>query len=160
MASWTRTKNTLSYKLQCYIRISLRKNNNTHENVIIFLVCLIWQISCRDVTHLLSRSVILMNERGSLHHFQPKVVCQNFSDYGWLNTEKFILLKDSDIQNFLEKEENQNAQRKTEGYILSGFGKGISCGYNNFIAFLWDLTQCSPSRQHATFDLLMSSRYV
>lgn len=101
-----------------------------------------------------------MNERGSLHHFQLKVVCQNFSDYGWLNTEKFILLKDSDIQNFLEKEENQNAQRKTEGYILSGFGKGISCSYNNFIAFLWDLTQCSPSRQHATFDLLMSSRYV
>ena len=53
-----------------------------------------------------------MNERGSLHHFQPKVVCQNFSDYGWLNSEKFILLKDSDIQNFLEKEETKMLKEK------------------------------------------------
>ena len=36
------------------------------------------------------------------------------------------MLTDSDIQTFLEGEENQIIERKTESYVLSGFGNGIS----------------------------------
>ena len=41
-------------------------------------------------------------------------------------TPKNLLLTDSDIQTFLEGEENQIIERKTESYVLSGFGNGIS----------------------------------
>ena len=43
-----------------------------------------------------------MKERRSLHH-----------------------LADSDVQTFLEREENQNADRKTEKYVFGDFGDGI-----------------------------------
>ena len=47
----------------------------------------------------------------------------------WLrNTEKSVSLTDNDVQTFLEGEENQNAKRKTESHVFSGFGNGISCG--------------------------------
>ena len=35
---------------------------------------------------------------------------------------------DSDVQTFIEGEENQPTKRKTESYVLSGFGYGISRG--------------------------------
>ena len=41
-------------------------------------------------------------------------------------TKKSVLLTGSDIQTFLEGEENQIIERKTESYVLSGFGNGIS----------------------------------
>ena len=43
-----------------------------------------------------------MKERRSLHH-----------------------LADSDVQTFLEREEKQNAERKTEKYVFGDFGDGI-----------------------------------
>ena len=37
-------------------------------------------------------------------------------------------LRDNDVQTFLGEDENQNTERKTESYIFSGFGNGISRG--------------------------------
>ena len=44
------------------------------------------------------------------------------------NTEKSVSPTDSDVHTFLEGEENQNMNRKTESYAFSGFGNGISRG--------------------------------
>ena len=54
----------------------------------------------------------------------------NFRINGCLDTEKFVSLtaSDSDVQTFLGGEENQNTERKTESYVFSGFGNGISRG--------------------------------
>ena len=40
--------------------------------------------------------------------------------------KKSVLLTESDVQTFLEGEENQNTERKTESYVFSDFGNGIS----------------------------------
>ena len=51
-----------------------------------------------------------------------------FSYSGSCNTEKSVSLTGSDVQTFLEGKENQNTERKTESYVFSGFGDGISRG--------------------------------
>ena len=40
--------------------------------------------------------------------------------------EKSVSLTDSDVQTYLEGKENQNTKRKTESYVFSSFGNGIS----------------------------------
>ena len=58
-------------------------------------------------------SVRLMNEQQSLHHSISAVVFFGiFSDYGYLNTEKFAPLSDIDVQTLIEGKENQNTLRK------------------------------------------------
>ena len=48
-------------------------------------------------------------------------------NYGCYKTEISVLtLTDSEVQTFLEREENQNTKWKTESYVFSGFGNGIS----------------------------------
>ena len=42
--------------------------------------------------------------------------------------KKTVLLTDSKVQTFLEGEENQFTERKTESYLFSGFGVTISFG--------------------------------
>ena len=44
------------------------------------------------------------------------------------NTEKSLLLTESDVQTFLEGEENQNMTRKSKSYVFGGFGFGIYRG--------------------------------
>ena len=44
------------------------------------------------------------------------------------NTEKSVSLADSDVQTFVKGKENQNTKRKTESYVINGFGNGISRG--------------------------------
>ena len=51
-----------------------------------------------------------MNERQRLHHSQSEVVF--IFDYGRYKNEKFVSLTDSDVQTFLEGEENQNTKKK------------------------------------------------
>ena len=46
-----------------------------------------------------------------------------------LNTEKSVSLTDNDVQTFLEGEENKMRKEKTESHVFSGFGNGISCGW-------------------------------
>ena len=41
-------------------------------------------------------------------------------------TENFVPLSVRDVQTYLERGENQNTKRKTESYVSSGFGNGIS----------------------------------
>ena len=45
------------------------------------------------------------------------------------NTEKSVSLTNSDVQTFLEGKENQYTKRKTEMYVVSGFGNSISRGW-------------------------------
>ena len=42
--------------------------------------------------------------------------------------KKSVSLTDSEVQIFLEGEENQYTKRKTESYSFSGFGVSISLG--------------------------------
>ena len=42
--------------------------------------------------------------------------------------KKSVSLTDSEVQTFLEREENQYTRRKTESYVFSGFGVSISLG--------------------------------
>ena len=42
--------------------------------------------------------------------------------------KKSVLLTDSDIQTFLDGEENQYTKGKTESYVYSGFGVSIFFG--------------------------------
>ena len=37
-------------------------------------------------------------------------------------------LTDSEVQTFLEREENQYTKRKTESYVFCGFGVSVSLG--------------------------------
>ena len=55
---------------------------------------------------------------GAFNILNPKSFVGIFSDYGYQNTEKSVLLTESDVQTFLEGEENQNTERKTESYNL------------------------------------------
>ena len=43
--------------------------------------------------------------------------------------KKSVSLTDNEVQTFLEGEENQYTKRKTESYVFSGFGVGISFGW-------------------------------
>ena len=61
----------------------------------------------------------------------PRSFVRIFSDYFCLKSEIFVsTLTESDVQTFLEREENQKekTKRKTESYVFSGFGNGISRG--------------------------------
>ena len=75
-----------------------------------------------------------MNARQSLHDSQYKLFVGASSNYGGLNTKKYQLLEDSEVQTFLEREENQYTKRKTESYVFSGFGVSISLDWE------WKLT--------------------
>ena len=43
--------------------------------------------------------------------------------------KKSVSLTDSEVQTFLEREENQYTRRKTESYVFSGFGVSISISW-------------------------------
>ena len=58
----------------------------------------------------------------------PRSFVRIFSHSGSCNTEKSVSLTGSDVQTFLEGKESQNTERKTESYVFSGFGDGISRG--------------------------------
>ena len=108
----------LSCKPRCYARISSPEKTNvtTHvQNTIFFHVCLISPIGCRHVTRLSRHSVGLTNERQSLNHSPQSI-----------HTMKNPFRLQSGVQTFLEGEENQNTKIKTERYVFSCFGDGIS----------------------------------
>ena len=69
-----------------------------------------------------------MNNK-ALTILNPRSFLGIFSDYGCSKTEKSVSFTDTDVQTFLEWEENQSTKRKTESYVFSGFGNGISRGW-------------------------------
>ena len=69
-----------------------------------------------------------MNNK-ALTILNPRSFVGIFSDYGCSKTEKSVSFTDTDVQTFLEWEENQSTKRKTESYVFSGFGNGISRGW-------------------------------
>ena len=88
---------------------ALKKAVATHvkEYLILFPTCV-------DIAN---HSVRLLNER--------QVDCRRFLEIWRLNTKKSVWLTDSEIQTYLEGE-NQCTKRKTESYVFSGFGVSIS----------------------------------
>ena len=91
---------------------------------IFFHVCLISLISCWHVTHLSHHSVRF--ERQSLHDSQFKVLCRDF--LRWWRLEHWKIRIAHRQWTLQESEENQYTKRKTQSYIFSGFGYGISRG--------------------------------
>ena len=67
-------------------------------------------------------------------------------------TQKSVSLTDSEVQTFLEGEENQYIKRKTESYLFSGFGGSISLGwewkstYGRFWPFTWKTSSVSKDK--------------
>ena len=80
------------------------------------------------VTRLSHHSITLMNKQERLHHFQSEVVRWNFL-WLWLLKHWKNCIAHSDVQTFLEGEENQYTKTKTESYVFGDFGNGISRGW-------------------------------
>ena len=70
-----------------------------------------------------------MNERQSFHDSQYKLFVGAFSNYGGYNTKKSVSLTDREVRTFLKGDGNQYTKRTTESYLFSGFGVGISLGW-------------------------------
>ena len=87
---------------------ALRKAVTTHEKKQrIFHVCLISPISCwTSLAFRATRSGWWRNGEVSTI-FNPRSLVGIFSDNGCLNTKKFVSLRDSDVQTFLEGEEDK-----------------------------------------------------
>ena len=117
-----------------YKRISSpeKSRNNTREKIRYFFTCVWYCQSAADTSHAFraTRSGWWMNGK-AFTILNPRWFFRIFSDYFCLKTEIFVsTLTDSDVQTFLEREENQKkTKRKTESYVLSGFGNGISRGW-------------------------------
>ena len=120
--------NFLSCKLRCYTRIFSpeKRRINTREKIF-FHLCLTSPISCWYVTRLLRHSVRLINERRNPSSISIQGRLSEFFRIMAAKTlEKSVSLTDSDVQTYLEGEENQNTERKNESYVFSGFGNGLS----------------------------------
>ena len=81
-----------------------------------------------------------MNERQSFHHSQSKVFCRNFLGLWQLIYWKIHVIYRRRIA-FLRGKENQYTKKKTESYVSSGFGNGISRGWEQKDRQLEDLPQ-------------------
>ena len=108
-------------------------------------MCLISPISFWHVTRLSHHLARLMNERESPNHSQSKIVWMNEQESPHHSQSKNVcrnllrlrVLKHWDIciaywqwrSDFPKEEENQNTERKTKSYVLSGFGNGICRGW-------------------------------
>ena len=102
----------LSYKLQCYARIFSPEKSRADTSLAFRATRSCWWINKKDFTI-----------------FNPRSFVGIFSNYGCWNTEKTVSPTDSDVQTFLEGEENQYTKTKTESYVFGGFGNGISRGW-------------------------------
>ena len=109
---------------------ALRKAVTTHvKEYDIFHVCWISPISCWHVTRLSRHSVRLMNERRSLHHSQSKIVCRIFFGLWQLKHWKIRIAYRQWRSNFPRRGRKPKYGKKTESWVLSGFGNGVSRGW-------------------------------
>ena len=129
--NWFTVYYHLSDKLQCYTGISgLEKSrNNTRENIRYFFTCV--DIANQLLTHHSPLAPLGQVDEWTAKpsRFSIQVVCRSFLKSWRLNTKKSVSLTDSEVQTFLEGEENQYTKRKTESYVFSGFGVSISLGW-------------------------------
>ena len=140
----------LSHKLRCYIGFSgLEKSrNNTREKNRYFFTCV-------DIVNQLQTRHSPLAPLGQVDEWTAKpsrfpiqVVYRSFLELWRLEHYKSVSLRDNKVQTFLEGEENQYTERKTEIYVFSGFGVSISLGWewksttgrfatNRFWPFTW-----------------------
>ena len=88
--------------------------NNTREKIRYFFTCVWYRQSAADTSHAFraTRSGWWMNGK-AFTILNPRSFVRIFSDYFCLKTEIFVsTLTDSDVQTFLEREENQKKKRK------------------------------------------------
>ena len=118
----------LSYKLRCYTGISspVISRNNTREKYDFFsrLWCCCWH-----VTRLPHHSVRLMNERQSFNHSIQGRLSVFFFGLWELKNWKFRTAYSRWCSNLLRKGRKLKYEKKTESYVCSGFGNGISWGW-------------------------------
>ena len=103
--------------------------NNTREEISYFLTCvdIVNQLLTRHSPLTPLSKVDEWTAKPS--RFSIQVVCRSFLKSWRLNTKKSVSLTDSEVQTFLEGEENQYTKRKTESCVFSGFGVSISLGW-------------------------------
>ena len=99
---------------------ALRKTVTTYVRNIVFLHLCLTSPNTMSGWWMKDKAVTILN---------PRSFVRIFSYSGSCNTEKSVSLTGSDVQTFLEGKENQNTERKTESYVFSGFGDGISRGW-------------------------------
>ena len=131
---------------------ALRKAVTTHvKEYDIFHVCWISPISCWHVTRLSHHSFRLMNERRSLHHSQSKIVCRIFFGLWQLKHWKIRIAYRQWRSNFPRRGRKPKYGKKTESWVLSGFGNGVSRGWerklttgrfatNRFLTVTWKIS--------------------
>ena len=113
----------LSYKLQCYRRVSSpeKSRNSTREKISYFFFLLVFYIA---------------NQMLTLHsHLAP---------LGQVDERTAFKLSQ-------KREEKQNMERKTEKYVFSGFGNGIFLAAQNENPQLEDLPQADYGRVSENF---------
>ena len=133
---WCYGKSERAYYLNYFIKgfFSPEKSrNNTREKIRYFFTCVWYRQSAADTSHAFraTRSGWWMSGK-AFTILNPRSFVRIFSDYFCLKTEIFVsTLTESDVQTFLEREESQKkkTKRKTESYVFSGFGNGISRGW-------------------------------
>ena len=130
----------LSYKLRCYTRIHSpeKSRDNTREKIRYFLTC-VWYCQSAADTSLPFRAT----------SSQSKVVFRNFFGLWLLNTEKSVSLtyRQVTFKLNLKGEKTKIWKKKTKSYVFSGFGNGISSGWERksttrrfAISWFWQCT--------------------
>ena len=126
----TRKKWSWWYKLRCYTRILSpgKSRKNTLEKVSFFF----FSESVYIANQLLTRHSPFA-PLGQVDEWtakpSPFSIQGRFVEIFCLNTEKCVSLTNSDVQTFLEGEENQSRERKTDSYVFRGFGNSIFRGW-------------------------------
>ena len=76
-----------------------------------------------------SRVLIFNQLHTQTQSFLDQLFVGAFQNYGGEKTKNSASLTESEVQTFLEDKENQYNKRKTETYVFSDFGVGISFGW-------------------------------
>ena len=121
------------------------------KNIVFFHQCLISPISCWHVTRLSRHSVRSKNERRCFYHSQSKVVCRNLYGLWLLKHWKIRIAYRQWRSNFPRRGRKPKYGKKTESWVLSGFGNGVSRGWerklttgrfatNRFLTVTWKIS--------------------
>ena len=102
----------------------------------------VFDIANQLLTRHSRHSVKMMNEASTI--LNPGSFVGVFSDYGCWNTKKSAYRQLG--SKFPRRRTKPNTKRKTESYVFSGFGSGISCGWERNHRQLEDLPQANIGR--------------
>ena len=87
-------------------------------------------VATHVIKHRIFSRVLIFNQlHTQTQSFLDQLFVGAFQNYGSEKTKNSASLTESEVQTFLEDKENQYNKRKTETYVFSDFGVGISFGW-------------------------------